>query len=95
MGVGKAIIVTDNKAFVCNIEGAGIGILVDYYNREGWEKPINYSINNPEKAKNMGRKRQKLSRKRYNYFTFSGEIYKASECFTNEIFIHRFLKLIK
>lgn len=95
MAVRKAIIATDNKASVWNIEGAGIGILVDYYDREGWEKPINYLINNPEKAKDMGRKRQKLSRKRYNYFIFSGEIYKASECFTNEIFIHRFLRLIK
>ena len=56
MAAGKPIIATDNKAFAFNIEKAGIGILVDYYDRHGWEKAINYLIDNPERAKEMGRK---------------------------------------
>jgi len=78
MAAGKAIIATNNRAFAFDIEEAGVGILVDYYDREGWEKAINFLIDNPEKAKEMGRKGQQLSRERYNYIAFSEEIIKHS-----------------
>ena len=74
MAAGKPIIATDNKAFAFNIEKAGIGILIDYYDREGWEKAINYLIDNPERAKEMGEEAQKLSREIYNYIAFSNEV---------------------
>jgi len=84
MAAGKALIATDNKAFVFDIEKAGIGILVDYYDREGWEKAINYLIDNPEKAKEMGRKGQQLSREVYNYFAFSKEIVQYTNALLNK-----------
>ncbi|TVZ27523.1 glycosyltransferase involved in cell wall biosynthesis [Gillisia sp. Hel_I_86] len=74
MAAGKAIIATDNKAYPFNIEKEGIGILVDYYDETGWEKAINFLINNPQKAKEMGEKGQRLSCDIYNYSAFSNEI---------------------
>lgn len=74
MAAGKAIIATNNKAYSLDIEKEGIGLLVDYHDLEGWEKAINYLIDNPEMAKEMGRKGQKLSREVFNYIAFSGEI---------------------
>ena len=74
MAAGKAIIATDNKAFAFDIEKAGIGILVDYYDKEGWKKAIKFLIDNPEKAKEMGEEAQRLSREIYNYITFSNEV---------------------
>jgi hypothetical protein len=40
----------------------------------GWEKAINFLVNNPERAKEMGKKGQQLSRETYNYTAFSSEI---------------------
>lgn len=79
MAAGKAIIATDNKAFAFNIEKEGIGILVDYHDMAGWEKAINFLINNPHRAKEMGIKGQKLSREVYNYIAFSSEIIKHTD----------------
>ena len=79
MAAGKAIIATDNKAFAFNIEEAGIGILVDYYDVSGWKKAINNLISNPEKAKEMGIRGQNLSRQIYNYIIFSKEIIKHTD----------------
>ena len=85
MAAGKAIIATDNKAYPFNIEKEGIGILVDYYDTEGWEKAINYLISNPEKAKEMGIRGQNLSRKVYNYLAFSSEIIMHTDAFFTKI----------
>jgi len=74
MAAGKAIIATDNKAYPFNIEKEGIGILVDYYDVAGWEKAINFLVNNPGRAKEMGEKGQRLSRELYNCSAFSREI---------------------
>lgn len=74
MAAGKAIIATDNKAFPFNIEKEEIGILVDYHDVVGWEKAINFLVNNPETAKEMGKKGQRLSREMYNSTAFSCEI---------------------
>ena len=82
MAAGKAIIATNNKAYSFDIEKEGIGLLVDYYDIQGWEKAINYLIDNPEIAEEMGRKGQKLSREIYNYIAFSNEII----VHTNELF---------
>ena len=78
MAAGKAIIATNNKAYPFDIEKEGIGILIDYYDVKAWEKAVNYLIDNPEKAKAMGRKGQELSRERYNYIIFSEEIIKQA-----------------
>ena len=78
IAAGKAIIATDNKAFAFNIEQSGIGILVDYYDREGWKKAINYLIDNSETLKKWG-EGQQLIREVYNYIVFSKEIIEQTD----------------
>lgn len=74
MAAGKALIATDNHAYSFDIEKEGVGLLVDYNDTNGWEKAVNYLVENPEIAHEMGRKGQKLSREFYNYSAFSREI---------------------
>jgi len=74
MASGKAVIATNNITFPFNIEKEEVGLLVDYQDVKGWEIAVNYLIANPEKAREMGEKGQKLSREVFNYQAFCNEI---------------------
>lgn len=66
MALGLPLICSNNPQFAFNIEDEGIGIAVDYYDREGWEKAIRYIATHPEEAAEMGRKGRMLAERLYN-----------------------------
>ena len=64
MALGKPIISSRNPYSPIDIEEEGIGFFVD--DEESWIEAINYIINNPQKAHDMGRKARKLAEQKYN-----------------------------
>lgn len=71
---GRPVIATDNKAFPFNIEKEKVGFLIEYEDVEGWKQAINYLIEHPEEAREMGERGLHLCKTRYEYSLFSKEV---------------------
>lgn len=74
MTMSKAVIMTESKANLIDIEKEGIGILVKYGDINGWQKAIKYLQTNPEIAKKMGEKGFLLASTKYNYKIFCKQL---------------------
>jgi len=74
LAMGKPVITTNNDAFPFNVEKEKVGLNVDYEDVEGWRQAINYLINNPDEAREMGERGLYLVKKKYNYKLFSEEV---------------------
>lgn len=74
MAFSKPVVITRNSTIDFDASEEGIGITVDLYDEEGWKNAIEYLFNNPEKAKEMGRKGRELCEKRFNLDIFAGEV---------------------
>jgi len=72
--MGKAVITTKNKAYPFDVEEEKVGINVDYGDVDGWINAVNYLINHPDEAKEMGNRAKQLCKNKYNYELFSQEI---------------------
>jgi spore maturation protein CgeB len=58
------------------LEKEKIGLYVDYDDVNGWKHSVNYLINNPDEAREMGERGRFLCEKKYNYNLFSKEVIK-------------------
>lgn len=74
MAMGKPVITTLTEAYPFNVEKEKIGMLVDYGDVEGWRQAVQYLIEHPEEAREMGMRGKHLIRTRYNYEIFSKEV---------------------
>ena len=76
LAMSKPIISTVNDMYPFNLEKEKVGFYVDYYDVEGWKDRVNYMINNPDEAREMGERGRYLCEKKYNYKIFSDELVK-------------------
>ncbi len=74
LAMAKPIISTVNDMYPFDLEKEKIGFYVDYYDVEGWKDRVNYLIDNPDIAKEMGERGRYLCEKKYNYKLFSREV---------------------
>ncbi len=66
MALGLPIICTRNPMMPMDIEREKCGIWVDAGDVDGWEKAVNYIIQNPDKAREMGENGRRLAQSLYN-----------------------------
>lgn len=66
LALGLPIICTRNAQMPMDIEREKCGIWVDVGDVEGWRKAINFILDNPDKALEMGRNGRRLAEERYN-----------------------------
>jgi glycosyltransferase involved in cell wall biosynthesis len=76
LAMGKPIISTVNPLYPFDLEKEKIGLYVDYDDVNGWKHSVNYLINNPDEAREMGERGRFLCEKKYNYNLFSKEVIK-------------------
>jgi glycosyltransferase involved in cell wall biosynthesis len=74
MTMSKPVIMTRSKSNLIDIEKEGVGILVDYEDRQGWTDAIRYLKNNPQIAQQMGARGRALVDGKFNYKNFCGQI---------------------
>lgn len=66
LALGKPIICSRNPQIPVDFDKEGCGISVPYYDVEGWIKAIEFIMNNPDKAREMGERGRELARTTYN-----------------------------
>lgn len=74
LAMGKPVIITKDRFLPFDVEEEGVGIKVEVGDVAGWERAINYLLENPEETEAMGRRALKLVEERYNYRLFTEEI---------------------
>jgi glycosyltransferase involved in cell wall biosynthesis len=74
--MGKPVISTINPMYPFDLQKEKVGLYVDYNDVEGWRQSVNYLINNPDEAREMGERGRFLCEKKYNYKMFSMEVIK-------------------
>jgi glycosyltransferase involved in cell wall biosynthesis len=72
MAMGKPVITSENKFFPIDIEKEKVGLVVKDEN--GWSSAIQYLIDHPNEAKEMGERGRKLCKEKYNYDLFCKEL---------------------
>ena len=77
LAMAKPIISTVNKMYPFDLEKEKIGFYVDYNDVQGWKDRVNYMIENPDEAREMGERGLYLCRKKYNYQLFSKNVIKT------------------
>lgn len=76
LAMAKPIISTVNDMYPFDLEKEKIGFYVDYYDVQGWKDRVNYMIDNPDEAREMGERGRYLCEKKYNYNVFSNNVIK-------------------
>ena len=71
MAMAKPVILTDNDHYSIDVEKERIGFKIPYGDKEGWHQAMQYLIDHPEEAREMGERGQKLCQDKYNYRNFS------------------------
>lgn len=66
IALGIPMICSRNPQMPIDIEREGCGLTPDYYDIDGWVKAINFIADNPEKAKEMGRRGHQLAKSAFN-----------------------------
>ena len=74
LAMGKPIISTINPMYPFNLEKEKVGLYVGYDDVNGWRQSVNYLIDNPDEAREMGERGRFLCEKKYNYKLFSNEV---------------------
>lgn len=74
LALGLPIICTRNEQMPMDIEREGCGIWVDVGDVEGWRRAIGFIADNPDKAREMGRKGRLLAERLYNIEHCAAEI---------------------
>jgi glycosyltransferase involved in cell wall biosynthesis len=74
LAVGKAIVMTRNDYVGIDIEAEGIGLWVEVGDSIGWRKALDYLMDHPEIAQEMGRKARLLAERQYNLEQFTDQL---------------------
>lgn len=81
LAMAKPIISTVNDMYPFDLEKEKIGFYVGYNDVQGWRDRINYLINNPDEAREMGERGKYLCERKYNYDIFSKGVIKEIKRF--------------
>jgi glycosyltransferase involved in cell wall biosynthesis len=81
----KPLIVTDNVIFPFDVEKEKIGFKVAYGDKEGWIKAINYTLENPYEAQQMGERAYQLCLAKFNYEIYKNELFVQIKKFQTEL----------
>lgn len=71
MCMGRAVITTENRDIGIDVEKEGIGLTVPHKDVTAWKQAIQYLLNHPEQAYEMGVKARFLAEKRFNLQNFT------------------------
>lgn len=74
MAVAKPVVITKNPCLDIDVETEGCGLWVDPGDVQGWRYSIEYLLNNPEIATEMGMRGRKLCEEKYNLSHFSFQL---------------------
>lgn len=74
MSMGKPIVSTYNDAYPLDIEKEKVGFYVDYGDVEGWKQAINYLIDHPGEAYEMGERAKYVCKTKQNYGLFAKNV---------------------
>ena len=72
MAMGRPVVMTTNSFL--DIEKEGVGFFVEPSDIEGWREAINYLVNHPDEAKEMGRRARRLCEDRFDLVDYSARI---------------------
>ncbi|WP_319590298.1 glycosyltransferase [uncultured Draconibacterium sp.] len=76
LAMSKPVISSHNKAYPFDLEKEKVGFNIDFEDVQGWEDCVNYLIENPDEAREMGERGKYLCEKKYNYKLFSNDVAK-------------------
>ena len=74
MCMGRAVITTENQDMGFDLEKEGIGFTVPHKDVNAWKQAVQYLLDRPEEAQEMGLKARYLAEKRYNLTNFTQKI---------------------
>ncbi len=74
LSMGKPVIVTENESYPFDVEKEGVGIKIPYKDVEAWRQAVQYLIDNPDEAREMGQRGVQLCKNKYNYNLFAKEV---------------------
>ncbi|MGL5083352.1 MAG: glycosyltransferase family 4 protein [Microcoleaceae cyanobacterium] len=74
MAMGKSVIITRSKYIGIDVEKEGLGLTVELGDVEGWRQAVSYLLENPEIAKEMGRRGRQLVEEKFNLDVFSKQL---------------------
>lgn len=74
LSMGKPVITNPNPAYPFNVEKKKVGLFVPYGDVQGWRDAVDYLINNPDEAREMGERGRHLCKHKYNYKLFMEEV---------------------
>jgi glycosyltransferase involved in cell wall biosynthesis len=77
MCMGRATLVTENRDLGIDIDKEKIGFVLPYKDVDAWRQAIQYLLDHPEEAQEMGRRARKLAESRFNLGNFERGIYKC------------------
>lgn len=71
MCMGKAVLITENKAIDVVPEKEGIGFTIPYQDVQAWRQAVQYLVEHPEETKEMGQRARYMAEKRYNLTNYT------------------------
>lgn len=74
LALGMPVLCSRNPTFGFDIDKEKVGITIPYGDAAGWQKAINWMMEHPDEAEQMGRNARKLAEERFNLEIFSKEI---------------------
>lgn len=66
LALGLPVICSRNPQIPVDFDAEGCGITVPYYDVDGWEKAVRYIMDNPDEAREMGRRGRRLAERLFN-----------------------------
>lgn len=74
MAVAKPVVITKNPCLDIDVETEGCGLWVDPGDVQGWRHSIQYLLDNPRIAMEMGMRGRRLCEEKYNLSRFSSQL---------------------
>ncbi|HYQ58370.1 MAG TPA: glycosyltransferase [Draconibacterium sp.] len=76
LAMAKPVISSHNNAYPFDLEKEKVGFNIDFEDVRGWKEGVNYLIDNPDQAREMGERGKYLCEKKYNYKLYSDDVCK-------------------
>ncbi|MBD2336874.1 glycosyltransferase family 4 protein [Calothrix sp. FACHB-156] len=77
MAMGKPVIMTKHRQANIDVEKEKIGLWVEPGDVKGWQQAVNYLLEHPEEAQEMGKRGRILAEQKYNLEIFGSQLARA------------------
>ncbi|BAY34003.1 putative glycosyl transferase [Nostoc carneum NIES-2107] len=77
MAMGKPVIMTKHRQANIDVEKEKIGLWVEPDDVKGWQQAVNYLLEHPEEAQEMGNRGRILAEQKYNLEIFGSQLARA------------------